>query len=165
MNRERPLSEAESARLATFITAAQAAAADWVGDELLPIREFAAWFDEKKSDRLTASLSLLPSGKSEPDANPPRLFVSMSQDVAREFAERVFVEVGMPSYSNVLGDCVAEFANLVAGRAKALTSETPEHFLLGVPTLEPPPPGEYLLTVLGGEIGEVVVGLKAPHTT
>lgn len=159
MKPERPLSDAETARLATFVAAAQVAAADWVGDELFPTREFAASFAEQPRDHLTASLPMFPVDKSDHGANLPRLIVSMTQEVAGRFAERVFVEVGMPSEPNLLGDCVAEFANLVAGRAKALTLGTPEHFLLGTPTLDSAPTSECLIAVLVGELGEVVVAV------
>ena len=122
--------------------------------------EFAARFDEENNDRLTASLPLFPGDESDPGATPPRLIVSMTQDVAGRFAERVFVEVGMPSYSNLLGDCVAEFANLVAGRRRRrMTIGTPEHFLLGTPTFDSVPSGECLVAVLAGELGEVVIAV------
>ena len=159
MNQQRPLSESDSALLARFITAVQAAAADWIGAELAPTAEYAARIDRWKENQLTAWLPLSPAPSSDPAASPARLVVAMDGGAARRFAERVFVEVGRAPDPNLLGDFVAEFANLVAGRAKALALGSPGHFLLGTPSLEPPPAGDHLVAKLVGEFGDVVIAV------
>jgi len=161
VNHHRTLSDQESARLATVVVAAQAAASDWVSAELTPTAQYAAEIDRWNEDRLTAWLPLNSATPSDRKTSPSHLVVSMDQASARRFADRAFVEVGVVPDQSLLGDCVAEFANLIAGRAKALTSGTPEHFLLGLPTLESPPLGKHLVAILAGEIGEVVVALRS----
>jgi hypothetical protein len=158
MNRERALNEAERARLGVFIAAAQAAVVDWVSAEVFATAQYAAPAEAWSTDRMTAWLPLRPVETTARPANlPSRLAVALRAETAREFAERVFVEVGLPADPNAPKECVAELANLVAGRAKALFYGTPEHFSLGTPTFEPPPAGEYLVAVLAGEFGELVV--------
>jgi hypothetical protein len=161
VNHHRVLSDEETARLATLVAAAQAAAADWVSAELTSTAQYAAEIDRWSEDRLTAWLPLKSAPPSDRDSSPSHLVVSMDRASARRFAKRAFVEVGVIPDRSLLGDCVAEFANLIAGRMKALTSGTPEHFLLGLPKLESPPSGEHLVAVLAGEIGEVVVAVRS----
>jgi hypothetical protein len=155
VNEQRPISETESARLSTFIAAAQAAAADWIGAELAVKSENAVRVDRWSDDRLTAWLPLSPLG--DPSAVPSQLVVAMTEDSAKSFGERVFAELGRVPETHLLKDLVAEFANLAAGRAKALTFGTPAHFALGTPSLESPPPGDYLVAVLIGDFGEILI--------
>jgi hypothetical protein len=161
VNHHRVLSDEETARLATLVAAAQAAAADWVSAELTPTALYADEIDRWSEDRLTVWLPLNSSTPSDGNSRQSHLVVAMDEAAARRFADRAFVEVGVIPDRSLLGDCVAEFANLIAGRMKALTSGTPEHFLLGLPKLESPPSGEHLVAVLTGEIGEVVVAVRS----
>ena len=160
MNQQRPLTDAESARLATFIAATQAAAADWVSEELAPSTEFAAILDRWSDDWLTARIPLLPETGGGIQGNPPHLIVAMESDAVARFAERVFAEVGKKPKAELLPDFVAEFANLIAGRAKALTLGTPDHFRLGTPTPGQPPSGECLIAIINGGFGKVIVALS-----
>ena len=160
MSERRSLSKEESGRLATFVTAAKAAASDWVNAELELKSEYAAELDRWGTDRVSAWLPLNPAPESDRKSGPSHLVVAMDPLAARQFADRAFIDVGIVPERDLLGDCVAEFANLTAGRAKALTSGTPDHFLLGVPSLEPPPTRNYLVAILTGEIGEITVAVS-----
>ena len=160
MSLGRPLAGAESARLAPFIAGAQAAVADWIVAEIFPVAEFAAPAEDFPAGRITACLPLraaTPGEAALPAA--PKLFVLMAKpEFTAAFAERAFAEterLADPAAAEPLvADCIAELANLVAGRAKALVYGTPAHFLLGTPSLAPPPPGLYLVAVLAADFGE-----------
>ena len=146
--------------MATFIAATQAAAFDWVSAELSPTTEFAANLDQWSDDRLAAWIPLTADAADAPHKNTTVLIVAMDASTATRLANRAFAETAKAPDADLLPDFVAEVANLIAGRAKALTLGTRAHFRLGVPTAGTPPSGEYLVSMLAGDVGEVVVALS-----
>jgi CheY-specific phosphatase CheX len=64
-----------------------------------------------------------------------RLVVSFPQRTAAELARRILAGTADEVAADMIGDCVGEVANVVAGQAKALLVGCPSHFTLSTPTV------------------------------
>lgn len=64
-----------------------------------------------------------------------QLILSFPERTAAELAQRILAgTVGEPG-ADMIGDCMGEVANVVAGQAKALLVGSPAHFTLSTPTV------------------------------
>ncbi len=147
----KPLPAERSAALAPFVAAALAALRDWAGVEGYPAAE---WLGPLGAGRagFAAAVALR-------RAVPGRLHVALDETAAAALVARVFAEAGAAAAPDLVGDCVGELANLIAGRAKALLHGTPAHFQLGTPILGDAGPTDLAVARLECELGAVVLGL------
>jgi chemotaxis protein CheX len=63
------------------------------------------------------------------------LVLSCPKPTAQALAQRVLAGVPQPLDDSMIGDCVGELANVIAGQAKALLAGTPHHFTFSPPTI------------------------------
>ena len=140
-----------NAELQPFVEAAAATLRDWANVESLPAE---AWTEPLRLAPRTFVVAL-----ELRRAAPGTLWVALAPAVAAALAERVFAEVDRPDDPTLTADCVGEFANLIAGHAKALLQGTPGHFLLGTPRLLESLPPLRATVRLATEIGDVLIGL------
>ena len=63
------------------------------------------------------------------------LILSFPERTAAELARRVFAGTTDEVAADLIGDCMGEVANVVAGQAKTLLAGTPSHFTLSTPTV------------------------------
>jgi chemotaxis protein CheX len=84
---------------------------------------------------------------------------------ARAFGGRFLVEVTRDPDEALIRDSVGEFANVIAGQAKALLAETPLAFRFGTPSVvagpgaEVGPEGECLVFAFGSPLGPIALQL------
>lgn len=64
-----------------------------------------------------------------------QLILSFPERTAAELARRVLVGTTAEVAADLIGDCMGEVANVVAGQAKTLLAGTPSHFTLSTPTV------------------------------
>jgi chemotaxis protein CheX len=63
--------------------------------------------------------------------------LSFPQKTAAAMAGRILAGVSQDLDEKLIGDCMGEIANVVAGQAKALLGETPYHFGFSLPKVVP----------------------------
>ena len=118
------------------------------------------------SSRTVGELSALLRLRSVGEA---ALVLSCPRPTARALAERVLSGVTEPLDDGMIGDCLGELANVIAGQAKALLAGTPHHFTFSPPTIvtgvgkEVGKAGDEgsLVIVFGSEVGEFALQLCA----
>jgi chemotaxis protein CheX len=102
------------------------------------------------------------------------LVLSFPAATAAALAGRVLAEVNPNPEDELIGDCIGELANVIAGQAKTLLAETPYQLLLGTPSVlsgagvdvgSPPDIGS-LVVVFGSDAGDfalqVCLNWKSP---
>lgn len=72
-------------------------------------------------------------------AGEGQLILSFPERTAAELARRVLAGTTEEPAADVIGDCMGEVANVVAGQAKALLVGSPAHFTLSTPTVRTGP--------------------------
>jgi chemotaxis protein CheX len=77
---------------------------------------------------VNASLELTGASKSI-------LVLSFQKSTAHALARRLLAGAGTTVDEELVADCIAELANVIAGQAKTLLVGTPFHFTLGTPTV------------------------------
>jgi CheY-specific phosphatase CheX len=64
-----------------------------------------------------------------------RLVLCLPQQTAAELSRRILADTTDEVTAELVGDCVGEVANVVAGQAKVLLVGCPSHFTLSTPTV------------------------------
>jgi CheY-specific phosphatase CheX len=64
-----------------------------------------------------------------------RLILAFPEPTAAELARRILAGTVDEPAADMIGDCMGEVANVVAGQAKALLVGSPAHFTLSTPTV------------------------------
>jgi chemotaxis protein CheX len=90
------------------------------------------------------------------------LVLSFPAATAEALAARVLAEVTRAPEDALVGDCMGELANVIAGQAKTLLAETPYQLLLGTPSVfsgagvevGPPPDIGGLIVVFDSDEGD-----------
>lgn len=62
------------------------------------------------------------------------LIISLPEGTATELTRRILTDAAPEAVADLIGDCVGEVANVVAGQAKALLVGNPWHFTLSPPS-------------------------------
>ncbi len=84
---------------------------------------------------------------------------------AEAFAKRMLADVSTEVDAQLIGDCVGEIGNVVAGQAKALFAATPYHFTFSLPKVadaedfQPPPAPNSLVVAFSCDSGEFTLEL------
>ncbi len=112
-----------------FLQAAEGMLRDWGGTEIVLRETSTASFPRAFGD-LAATMALR-------SADGGRLVVSFPAETATRLAARIVGQPVEQLESNLVHDCVAELANLIAGHAKVLLANTPYGFDLATPVTVP----------------------------
>jgi chemotaxis protein CheX len=159
--------EIRSQLLEPFITAMRTALAEMAGAAAVAraatrTQRPPAWGDLSIVVRLTS-------------ATDGFLVLSFPQRTAAALTEQVLTGEVKEIDGDLIGDCVGEIANVVAGQAKTLLGGTPYHFSFSVsqvvngcaPELEPHAGRDWLVVVFGTDVGEIAMQLllHGPEST
>ena len=95
------------------------------------------------------------------------MVLSFPEATAVDVSKRILAGIDDNPDSDMVRDCVGEFANVVAGQAKGILSSTPFHFTLSTPTvisgdgheIRHKPGMPCLVTAFGTEIGDFALQL------
>ncbi len=94
------------------------------------------------------------------------LILSLPQQTAEALARRVLAETLTEMDADMVGDCMGEVANIVAGQAKTLLYGTPRHFTFSAPTvvhgLPSVPHAQRWVATFQSDTGEFVLHVRMP---
>jgi CheY-specific phosphatase CheX len=162
-----PISDEESGNvLQPFVDAAAATLTDWAAIESTVLRQFRGSLPANAGD-VSAAIELHSA------ANPGLLVVSLTQSAAIGLAGRILAETDAEPDDGMISDCAGEFANLVAGHAKALFIGSPRHFTLGTPiaaagrnqNVALHTGRTFLAALIGTAVGELALYVDLPATS
>jgi chemotaxis protein CheX len=150
-----PVSPEDGARiLEPFISAARMTLLEMAGTELA-IRSLYRLRSPRTLADLSATIGVMADGRGV-------LILSFPAPTARALAVRVLAEAVPEPDDELVRDCIAELANVVAGQAKTLLAGTPFHLVLSTPSVQSHaglgvgtcPGTDGLVVIFGSEAGD-----------
>ncbi len=153
----RPVSpEIQEQLLDPFIAATRAALSEMTAADIVP-----RWTWHRPASPEVADISIVLRLTS---AQEECLVLSFPERTATELARRMLTDVPADLDQQLIGDCLAEIGNVIAGQAKALLGGTPYQFSFSLPRiavgadrLELPQNCDCFVISFIGEVGEFAV--------
>jgi chemotaxis protein CheX len=150
--------ELRDSLLAAFIEAACLTLREWAGTEAV-VRDVCRTPQPRTLGDVSAVLGLASDREGA-------LVLSFPARIAAALAVRALDGAAGEPGEDLIGDCMGEIANVVAGQAKALLGGTPYHFTLSLPTIVngaghevPGGEGESLFVAFDSDLGEFAMQL------